>query len=79
MVEVLLEQFGVGRVIWGTDWPVSATAGDYPPSTVAALRDVTAGLSPTEFEAVFAGNAQQTYASQPRTGVGVPILTPVAP
>lgn len=62
VVEFLLLRFGADRVIWGTDWPVSATAADYP-ATVAALRDLTAGLHLAERDAVFSGNARQLYLS----------------
>jgi L-fuconolactonase len=58
--EVALEAFGPARMMFGSDWPVCTLAATYP-DVLAAARDLTAGLSPAEREAVFAGTATSVY------------------
>jgi L-fuconolactonase len=58
--EVALDAFGPARMMFGSDWPVCTLAGNYP-DVLAAARDLTAGLSPAEREAVFAGTATSVY------------------
>lgn len=58
--EVALDAFGPARLMFGSDWPVCTLAASYP-DVLAAARDLTAGLSPAEHEAVFAGTATSVY------------------
>jgi len=58
--EVALGAFGPARMMFGSDWPVCTLAASYP-DVLAAAHDLTAGLSPAEREAVFAGTATSVY------------------
>jgi L-fuconolactonase len=58
--EVALDAFGPARMMFGSDWPVWTLAANYP-DVLAAARDLTAGLSSAEREAVFAGTATSVY------------------
>jgi L-fuconolactonase len=58
--EVALDAFGPDRLMFGSDWPVCILAAAYP-EVLASARDLTAGLSPAEREAVFAGTATAVY------------------
>jgi L-fuconolactonase len=58
--EVALDAFGPARMMFGSDWPVCTLAASYP-DVLAAARDLSAGLSPAEREAVFAGTATSVY------------------
>jgi L-fuconolactonase len=58
----LIDVFGAGRLMWGSDWPVLELAGTYPSwhdATTQILRD--AALTPAECEAVFGGTAARFY------------------
>jgi L-fuconolactonase len=59
-VDVLLATFGMSRVLFGSDWPVSLLAAPYS-ATVAAAEQVLAGASTAEREAIFGGNAVEWY------------------
>jgi L-fuconolactonase len=59
-VDHLLECFGPGRLLWGSDWPVVELAGDYARWRDASLR-LLAGLSAEERGAVLGGNAVRFY------------------
>jgi L-fuconolactonase len=58
--EIALAEFGPGRLMFGSDWPVCTLAASYP-SVLEAARDLTAQLSPAEREAVFSGTAIAAY------------------
>jgi L-fuconolactonase len=58
--ELALDAFGPARMMFGSDWPVCTLAATYP-DVLAAARDLTAGLSPAEREALFAGTATSVY------------------
>jgi L-fuconolactonase len=58
--EVALDAFGPTRMMFGSDWPVCTLAASYP-DVLAAAHDLTAGLTPAEREAVFAGTAISAY------------------
>jgi L-fuconolactonase len=58
--EVALEAFGPDRVMFGSDWPVCLAAATYD-QVFAAAAELTAGLSETERDAVFAGTARRAY------------------
>jgi len=59
-VERAIEVFGGGRLLFGSDWPVCLLAANYG-GVLDATRQLTAGLSPSERAAIFAGNAIATY------------------
>lgn len=58
--DLALDAFGPGRLMYGSDWPVCTLAASYE-QVLAAARDVTAGLSPAEQDAVFSGTATGSY------------------
>jgi len=58
--QVALDVFGPARMMFGSDWPVCTLAASYP-DVLAAAHDLTAGLSPAERAAVFAGTATSVY------------------
>ncbi len=55
--ETILDLFGPGRVMWGSDWPVLRLAGDYR-AWLAQCLDI---VPPAHHEAVFGGNALRFY------------------
>ncbi len=59
-VDVLLESFGPGRLMWGSDWPVLNEAGDYA-QWLAACETLTRHLSPSDRQAIFGGTAATFY------------------
>jgi L-fuconolactonase len=60
VADVILSAFGADRVMFGSDWPVCLLASDYP-AVMGRARALTAGLSPAERAAVFAGTAARVY------------------
>ncbi|WUC83567.1 amidohydrolase family protein [Streptomyces sp. NBC_00536] len=58
--DTVLDAFGPGRLMFGSDWPVCRLAATYA-EVVAAAREMTAGLSPAERHDVFTGTAVRTY------------------
>jgi L-fuconolactonase len=58
--DAALDAFGPGRLMFGSDWPVCTLAADYA-AVLSAARDLTAGLSPAERDAVFGGTARRVY------------------
>ncbi|GAB2588828.1 amidohydrolase family protein [Streptomyces capparidis] len=58
--DTVLEAFGPGRVMFGSDWPVCLVAADYA-RVLHTARDLTCGLSPGERAAVFHGTATRVY------------------
>ena len=59
-VDVLLENFGASRIMWGSDWPVLNEVGDYG-SWLTACETLTRQLSPTERDSIFGGTAAAFY------------------
>ncbi len=59
-LEHALECFGPERVMYGSDWPVSARTHLYT-TWVAILDEVLAGLDPVARERVWRGNARAVY------------------
>jgi L-fuconolactonase len=65
-IEYILHTFGVGRVIWGSDWPVLELAGDYQ-AWFAECRSCILTLSSDEIktdnfiENIFNNNAKRIY------------------
>jgi L-fuconolactonase len=60
-IDHLLDRFGPGRLIFGSDWPVCTLAASYG-DVIALARDALASrLGPAELNAVFAANANAAY------------------
>lgn len=60
-LEVLVESFGPGRLMFGSDWPVCTLAATYG-QVFSLARDLLAEhLTPAERDAVFARTARSTY------------------
>lgn len=60
-VDTVIETFGPGRMIWGSDWPV-VTLGGTLSTWVAATHALLADLSDTDRTAILAGNARRLFA-----------------
>ncbi|WP_369250941.1 amidohydrolase [Streptomyces sp. R41] len=58
--DTVLEAFGPGRLMFGSDWPVCTLAATYG-KVVRTAGELTAGLGDAEREAVFAGTATRVY------------------
>jgi L-fuconolactonase len=58
--DTVLEAFGPGRLMYGSDWPVSTLAADYG-EVLAAAHELTEGLSGPERTEVFEGTAVRVY------------------
>jgi L-fuconolactonase len=75
-LDVALEAFGPGRLIFGSDWPVCTLAASY--SRVCEVAHIAcSGLSAAERAAVLAGNARAIYRA--RCLPGTPLPSPPAP
>ena len=59
-MDVALEAFGPGRLMFGSDWPVCLLAVDYR-GWLAVVREFAASLSPVEQERLFGGTAVEAY------------------
>lgn len=59
-LDVVLEAFGVDRLMYGSDWPVCLVAGDYD-EVIGLVRGFFAEASPSAREAIFGGNACRVY------------------
>jgi L-fuconolactonase len=59
-VDVALEVFGPGRLMFGSDWPVCLLAGSYQ-RVVATARELVAGLDRADRDAVLGGTALRVY------------------
>lgn len=60
-VDHVIEAFGVDRVLYGGDWPVSLLGVQHWGQWVDALDDLTAALSPEEKQKLFHDNAVRVY------------------
>jgi L-fuconolactonase len=58
--DTTLELFGPDRMMYGSDWPPCTLTSSYQ-QVIGAARDLTAGLSLTEQEAIFTGTARRAY------------------
>jgi L-fuconolactonase len=56
----LLDAFGPGRIVWGSDWPVVNRAGGFDRWREASL-DLLAHLGGPERVAILGGNAERVY------------------
>jgi L-fuconolactonase len=57
----LLESFGPGRLMFGSDWPVCLLAADYHQVVTLARALLDGHLGPAELDAVFGRNAVEAY------------------
>ncbi|UZK65454.1 amidohydrolase family protein [Sphingomonas sp. M1-B02] len=60
-VDHILSEFGVSRLLWGSDWPVIRLAGDYV-DWHTQCRTLLRHLSQPDQSAIFGGNAKRIYA-----------------
>jgi L-fuconolactonase len=56
----LLDLFGPRRLLWGSDWPVLAPAGDYG-DWLALVKHAIAAQAPDAVDAILGGNALRIY------------------
>jgi len=56
----VVEWFGAGRLMFGSDWPVCLLAGSYQ-AVLGGLLDALPALSPAELDQVLGMNALRTY------------------
>jgi L-fuconolactonase len=66
-LDVALELFGPGRLMFGSDWPVCLLAGSYA-DVVGLARGAIAALSRDEQDAVLGGNAARVYGIELQAG-----------
>ncbi|MDP6507824.1 MAG: amidohydrolase family protein [Chloroflexota bacterium] len=59
-VETCIERFGPQRSLFATNWPIDSLWSSYG-AVVDAYREITAGFSSDEIDALFAGNAERIY------------------
>jgi len=59
-VEKTIELFGVDRVMYGSDWPVSTLVGSYR-ENLEAIQYCVAGMSSEEKSKIFVENARRVY------------------
>jgi L-fuconolactonase len=60
-VDHLLDCFGPGRLMFGSDWPVCTLAASYSEVVAVARDSLAPRLGPAELRAVFAANAISAY------------------
>ncbi|MEN8655075.1 amidohydrolase family protein [Streptomyces sp. 21So2-11] len=58
--DTVLDAFGSGRVMFGSDWPVCVLAATYG-EVLGAARELAAGLGESERAEVFGGTADRVY------------------
>ncbi|MYT03423.1 MULTISPECIES: amidohydrolase family protein [Streptomyces] len=58
--DTVLDAFGPGRLMFGSDWPVCRLAASYA-EVVSVVRELTTALGPAERHDVFTGTAVRTY------------------
>jgi L-fuconolactonase len=59
-VDVIVENFGIDRIMFGSDWPVCLVAASYG-AVVDIVKDYFVAFSPNEQGNVFGGNAARFY------------------
>ena len=62
--DLVLAEFGPGRLMFGSDWPVLNLAGDYAAWTKAAAK-LTEGLGSSDAAAFWGGTAARFYSIEP--------------
>ncbi|SEN82051.1 amidohydrolase [Paenibacillus sp. OV219] len=60
-VHHVVETFGPGRIMFGSDWPVCLLTCDYDTVVVALQRSLPSHLRETDYDAIFGGNALRFY------------------
>jgi L-fuconolactonase len=58
--DTVIEAFGFSRLMFGSDWPVSTLAVDYP-GWLRTVEELTAGISAGERDALMRGTATRFY------------------
>jgi len=66
--DVLLNAFGAGRTMWGSDWPVCLLAASYD-EVMRSAEELTVSLSAPELAAVFGGTAVAWYGLEEQHGL----------
>jgi L-fuconolactonase len=59
-LETVVDAFGPGRIVFGSDWPVCLLAAEYA-QVVGMVEDYFAGFSAEDRAAFFGGNAERFY------------------
>ncbi len=59
-IRYMFDNFGSGRLLWGSDWPVSLFADSYR-ANFEMMSEAIGPLTESEQTAVFGGNAAQAY------------------
>ncbi len=59
-IDVIIETFGINRIMFGSDWPVCLVAAEYH-QTLEIVRDYFATFSVNEQALFFGGNAEKFY------------------
>jgi L-fuconolactonase len=59
-MDVVVESFGTGRIMFGSDWPVCLVAARYG-EVLNLMQDYFSSFSKTEQENIFGGNAIEFY------------------
>ena len=59
-LDVVFEQFGINRLLFGSDWPVMLLAGNYT-RWLQLLKSYTKQFTETEREGFFSGNTKAFY------------------
>ena len=59
-VQVMIDHFGPGRLMWGSDWPIALATTDYP-GIWATMQGLLSHLSPADLAKVNGGTANQFY------------------
>ncbi|MFF3303715.1 amidohydrolase family protein [Streptomyces sp. NPDC002908] len=62
--DTVIEAFGAGRLMFGSDWPVCRLAAGYA-EVLDVARELTGRLGEDEQRSVFAGTAQRVYGLRP--------------
>jgi L-fuconolactonase len=60
VVSIAVDTFGIGRCMFGSNWPVSTLRASYP-QIVAGLLEILGDRSEAELDAFFHGNAAAFY------------------
>jgi L-fuconolactonase len=64
---VLLDAFGDGRLMWGSDWPVLNLAGHYG-GWLRMAWELVREMHPSQLDSVFDGTARRFYRIDPSAG-----------
>ena len=59
-LDIVVKNFGVSRLLYGSDWPVCLVAASYE-KTIGLVRDYFSSFTVAEEELIFGKNATQFY------------------